>query len=227
MKAKEPKEPKNADMCPQTNEQGNFSKESDTNADKTHTSSSLKDSFVRYINRKIKSFEKILIRFCDCLHTLESSVNLQQKDLTRCVNIVRQCQQQTAELINHDLERHALNPAIETVVVLADEIIRADIGKKLTQKFEPDIALDLLHERLQSSAEIAKDKLAYLDIQKINPAPNDTVEPDKHNVCAAIETDNKNRHGKISSVLSEGIIYRGKVLKQAKVSAYRCTEVNC
>ncbi|GAI32797.1 unnamed protein product [marine sediment metagenome] len=142
------------------------------------------------------------------------------------MNIVQQCQQQTAQLVNHDLERHALNPAIETVVALADEIIRADIAKKLTQEFESEVALDLLHEKLHSSAEIARDRLTYLDIKKINPSSSDTAEPDKHNVCVAIETNNKSLHGKISSVLTEGIIYRGKILKQAKVSVYRYTGMN-
>ena len=68
-------------------------------------------------DKKLQTMDEI----CD-----NTRANQQQRELAWCVNTVQQCQQQAAKLIDHDLERHALNPAVKTVVALADEIIRAN-----------------------------------------------------------------------------------------------------
>ena len=79
-----------------------------------------------------------------------------------------------SQALNHGLERHALHPAIVTVVTLADELIRLErIAKKLSPAGESSGELKTLANELQISASIAQDKLSLLDIEKIAPVKND------------------------------------------------------
>ncbi len=140
-----------------------------------------------------------------------------------CANIaVRQCQQQMAKLINRDIERFALDPAIETIVTLTDEILQAnDVLNEFSNNRDSDHNFKDILQQLQLSAEIAQDKLVHLGIERIKPQLEDVVEAQRHDVCSYLCTTDKELHGKVSSVLCEGILYRGIVLKQAKVSVHR------
>ena len=169
----------------------------------------------------VRQFRALRTRF-DALDVhlgrLDATVANQTKGFEACIDTVSKCQDQTAKMLNSQLERHALNPAIEAVVALAEELAGLKT-KSITA--EPNSRLT---EEINIAAAIASEKLAYLDIEKISPGEFTCLIPHHHEVCGAQQTDNPQLHGKISMLLSCGIIYRGKVLKPAKVSVYRYTD---
>ena len=175
----------------------------------------------------MKHFEKTLFGLSNDINTMKLSVDENRHSLDKCVQIVAQCQQQMAKLIGRDIERFALNPAIETLVTLYDEIVHLNhMAAKDDNKDDLANSFEVLRQQIQLSANIAKDKLNHLGIEKIRPIQKEMVAPAKHDVRTCTLTDDKNLHGRISSVLSEGIVYRGNILKQAKVSAYRYSDTN-
>jgi len=142
--------------------------------------------------------------------------------LEKCFNTVADCQTQTADFANQALERHALYPAILTVDLLTTTICQlAQQANTLnnSQQLYPQIML--LAKSVLSAAEIAKSKKASLDIQSIQPAEMDELDKDMHKIVNAVNTDDESKHKKIHQTLSAGLIYRGKILREAKVSVYR------
>jgi molecular chaperone GrpE (heat shock protein) len=179
----------------------------------------------RYSTSRICHFEKVMLGVSEKLKDMESIVNINRQSIERCVCIIAQCQQQMTKLIGRDIERFALNPAILAVVALADEIVRlSDMTAEDGCKNGLPNSFEVIRQQIQQSANIAKDKLKHLGIEKIRPIQKEMVDPAKHDVRTCTPTDDKNLHGRISSVLSDGIIYRGNILKQAKVSVYRYSD---
>ena len=178
--------------------------------------------FDAYLARRFRYCKRVLKEIYRQLQHQSNTIAQQWCQLQECIKTTENCRQENAKILNHELERHTLNPAIETVVQLYDEIISL---KNLAEKFKHEAkdcpAIVPLLRALQISADIAEDKLAYLGIERLTPAESDELDPIKHNACHAVQTNSEELHRKVSQLLSPGLIYRGKVLRQARVSVFR------
>jgi molecular chaperone GrpE (heat shock protein) len=156
------------------------------------------------------------------------SIQKQQWDnFRRCYTALSECQQQTAKAVNREVERHALNPAIETVVALVEEISRLNkLVQQLEDKSQSEQAIARLREESQVASCAAHDKLAYLDIELILPLPRTQIDPQKHSISGQQETDDEALHGKVCRLSKAGIVYRGKMLRPAHVTVFRCESVS-
>jgi molecular chaperone GrpE (heat shock protein) len=135
---------------------------------------------------------------------------------------VRVCQQQTAQILNHDLERHALNPAIETIVAMAEEFMRLEqtiSHLKLKSGLCP--AWAEVAGELEISATVVAEKLRALDIVILRPQCNQPFDAALHDICGQLETGDAQLQSKIQSVIASGIQYRNKLLKRARIIVYR------
>jgi len=145
--------------------------------------------------------------------------------LEKCFDTVADCQRQTADFANKALERHALHPSILAVDLLSSTICQlAQQADALKNSQELDPQIMSLIESISSAAELAESKKASLDIQSIQPAEMEELDKDMHNIVDTVNTDDESKHKKIQQTLTAGLIYRGKVLREAKVSAYRFSE---
>lgn len=179
----------------------------------------------QYLVRVVKFFRTMLEDLGKKIQRLNETVDRHERGFQQCVNIVKNCQEQTARILNYEFERHALEPAVETVAALADELLRLDhVARKLLQGNESNVELKTLANELQISGSIAEDKLSYLDIERIRPSRTEVIDPEKHSICDYADTENKALHGRISKLITPGILYRGKMLRQARVSIFRFTE---
>ena len=176
--------------------------------------------------------------FCKFLITMREQVKQQDrqmsqvlelrgKDLTmlqQCFDAAADCQKQTAQIANSQLERHALHPAIITVDLLEDLITQIAIQADSIPDIQPESQLSKLIEYISESRKIAALKKEHLDIIDICPSGLETLDSDRHEIVRAVNTEDKSKHRKISETLKSGLIYRGSVLRRAKVSAYRFNE---
>jgi len=140
------------------------------------------------------------------------------------LRIVAECQKQTAALAGNELERHALNPAIETVFILT--IALQDLGAQsaaLNKSQTCPFVSSILHS-IAEAVKLANDKCEYLDIVKIEPKELDDLDPQQHEIIKTVRTRERDKHRKIQASLIPGLLYRGKVLRQARVCIYRYVE---
>lgn len=174
------------------------------------------------LSRGYKLISKLLRRQHDRFGEITAAVQRQTTGFEQCLNTVRNCQEQTAKILNHELDRHALTPAIESVVLLANEFERLHgLGAQLIGEGQACAKVQKFIDDLAVSDQIAQDRLRYLDIEKISPSLNDSFDPKLHTVCSYSDTDDPSRSGCISEMITAGIIYRGKVLRPARVSVFR------
>lgn len=172
--------------------------------------------------RGCKLVGRLLRRQHDRFGELTAAVQRQTTGFDQCLNTVRNCQEQTAKVLNHELDRHALTPAIESVVLLANELERiCGLAAQLIGDGRACAPVQRLIDDVAVSGQIAKDRLRYLDIETVSPSVNDSFDPKLHTVCIYSDTDDPLRSGCISEVITAGIIYRGKVLRPARVSVFR------
>ena len=158
------------------------------------------------------------------LHLLQEQQK-QSDNLERYWQIVADCQKQTAAFANNQFEKNALHPAIETVDSLT--LLIEQIHDQTTKLSEAQIQCPLFKAILSSiaqAAQVAHAKRQYLDIESIEPDELDDFDPNKHEIMQAVVTNDNRKHKKIKEKLVPGLIYRGKVLRQAKVSVYRYSE---
>ena len=162
---------------------------------------------------------------CQRIDRLDETVSRLDQNYQHCVESLKACQQQTQQLLQQQLERHALHPAVEAVVVLAEELLRLNtLQQNVDQATDVEAARKNLTDELNISAAIAMEKLALLEIQKIVPQIKDPFDRDRHNVCSLDPTSESDLAEKVQRVVTEGILYRGQVLRQARVVAYRYCE---
>ena len=174
------------------------------------------------LSRGYKLIRRLLRRQHDRFVELAAVVQRQTTGFEQCLNTVRNCQEQTAKISNHEIERHSLNPAIESVVLLANELERLHgLATQMIGEGRACAKVQKLIDDLAVSVQIAQDRLRYLDIEKISPSVNDCFDPKLHTVCSYSDTDDPLRSGCISEMITAGIIYRGKVLRPARVSVFR------
>lgn len=50
---------------------------------------------------------------------------------------------------------------------------------------------------------------------------NEFVDGSYHQVLEAVDTDEPNKHSRIAKVHESGILYKGKIIKKATVTAYK------
>jgi hypothetical protein len=143
-------------------------------------------------------------------------------ELKNYFNIAATCQKQTAELANQSIERHALHPAILTVDLLADlisQIARQADTLINNQDISPSLAP--LMPLISDAAKIADSKKAQLEIQTVSPVDGDNLDSSLHEIVKAITTDDEGKNKKVHDTIAAGIVYRGKILRPAKISVYR------
>jgi len=163
-------------------------------------------------------FEQFNDRF---LHLLQEQQK-QSDNLERYWQIMADCQKQTAAFANNQFEKNALHPAIETVDSLT--LLIEQIHDQTTNLSEAQIQCPLFKAILSSiaqAAQVAQAKRQYLDIEHIKSEELDDFDPNKHEIIQAVVTNDNSKHKKIERTLVPGLIYRSKVLRQAKVSIYR------
>jgi len=181
-----------------------------------HTFSFCEILFYGYLLNRLKSLETVIQANQTAVANLNKVIVQLQDGFKQCVEIAIACQKQTAELLNNNIERYVLNPVIETVVFLCDEI------NKL--KSVADGKAENISDELEISLQLAQDKLAHLDIERITASAVDCFDSARHAVCGYEETSDNNLHGKINKIVTMGIFYRGKVLTPARVKIYRYCE---
>jgi len=139
-----------------------------------------------------------------------------------CVKTTANCQKQAAELANQYIERHALHPSIITVDMLADMILHMSRqAETLVQNQDLNPSLNPLLRSIVDAAKIAESKRQQLDIISIRPEESDELDRDRHEIVTAATTNDNDKHRKIHKTVTAGLIYRGKILRRARVSVYR------
>ena len=143
-------------------------------------------------------------------------------DNARYVEIVADCQRQAAEYANDVVERHALNPAVETVFALTNLIRQLhEQSASLLADHGCCKPVSPIFDALSEAVKIADARCDRLDIERLSPNDLDDFDSQEHDIKQAAATDDSSKHRKIKETLAPGLIYRGKVLRQAKVCIYR------
>lgn len=156
------------------------------------------------------------------LHRLGTIVEQQYRRDGQHVAILAACQRDTAGVLNHEVDRHALHPAVEAVVALAEELSHLrDCARAILDGGVSGDDVDRLRAEFDISCTVAREKLANLDVQRITPAEGEELDTQLHAVCGYTETTDEGLHGRISKFVTPGIAYRGKVLGQARVTVFR------
>ena len=155
----------------------------------------------------------------DCLGT---TIERQYRQHDEHVAILAACQRDTAAVLNHEIDRHALHPAVETVVALAEELSHLkDCASQLPEGGAGAEEMDRLRTEIDISCTVAREKLAHLDVQMITQAEGEQLDAKVHLACGYAATMDGDLQGKISKLVTPGIAYRGKVLRQARVTVFR------
>jgi len=185
-------------------------------------SEELLDEF--FLNESVVSVELSNLRnICEHLKdTLPKMMQLLEASQTsENIKIVANCQKQTAEIANAIVERHALNPAIETVFILTNLLHQlAEKTKSLTGQYTTCHLFEPILNLISETAKMANDKCEYLGIEKISPDELDDFNAKEHEIKQPVTTNDSSKHKKIHQTLIPGLMYRGKVLKFAQVSVY-------
>jgi len=179
--------------------------------------------------------QKAATTLCRFVMNIESQLHRQEKlmseaitahneDITgikTCFDIAADCQKKTSELANQGLERHALHPcvlALETLIGLIDQM--ASQAGALMKNHKLDDATTPLAHSIIDAARMAKSKKQQLQLQTIQPVEMDDLDSNRHTIVKAVTTDDASKHKKIQKTIVAGLIYHGKVLRQAKVIVY-------
>jgi molecular chaperone GrpE (heat shock protein) len=108
------------------------------------------------------------------------------------------------------------------VVALAEELSHLrDYASQLSHANLDGDGVDKLRAEIDVSCTVAREKLANLDVQRITPAEGEELDAQLHTVYGYTETAGGDLHGRISKLVTPGIAYRGKVLRQARVTVFR------
>ncbi len=149
----------------------------------------------------------------------------QTNRLESYLQVVTACQKQTAEFANHVLERHALYPAVETVDFLTGLI--GQLNEQAASLVADHACCRVFRSLLEAIAEatrMAQTKREYLDMETICPGPLEDLDPEKDEVRQVVPTEDAGKHKRVERTVIPGLIYRGTVLRRAKVSIYRHVE---
>lgn len=157
------------------------------------------------------------------LEGLSTTIEKQYRQYDEHMATLAACQRDTAKALNHELERYALHPAIEAVAALAEELFHLqDSARQLLDSGVGDDGAGPLTQEIGISGSVARERLANLDIRTIAPSAREQLDSKEHAVCAYNNTEDEDLHGQIGKLVTPGVVYRGKVLRQARVVVFRC-----
>ena len=189
-----------------------------------HESEEIVDESDRGPEKGSEGTELLLEQLKQELERLVGSCEGQAEQIRLAIQTAASCQRATAEVLNRNFERHALNPAVLSVGALAEELLRINqIAQEVKGKISGCPALEPLIEAATIGSQLAQDRLAYLDIEKICPEQGEELDPARHETTSVEDTENPGLHRKVAQLVSPGLIYRGEVLRPAKVSVFRFT----
>ena len=120
-----------------------------------------------------------------------------------------------------------MHPAIEAVDALVRQIrhlLEQATSLPENESFCPFVRP--IVDSIKHAAQIADAKSKFLDIEIIEPRGLDDLDPAKQEVKQVVPIEDSAKHRKVERTLTPGLIYRGKVLRQAKVSAYRYVQTS-
>lgn len=179
------------------------------------------DIAMRKSRRRCNCYRAVLRRLRKDQVRLMNTIGQLQVEHRQCFEIVAACQQQTAGVLNHTLEKQSLYPAIECVAALAGEI--GELCNTLKRADAQPVVekVKLMEEELSVSLCLAQQKMSAMEIETLCPKTEELLDSNKHTVCGYQPTEDPGFHGKISQVVQEGVLYRGKILRSAKVLVYR------
>jgi molecular chaperone GrpE (heat shock protein) len=175
----------------------------------------------KFVKSMIKRFEQVESRLLFQGQAPEE----QREQLEQYFLIVSECQKQTAAFANNQLEQHRLYPAVEAVDYLnriIGQIYSQTKGLSQTQ-IQCPLFTDLINAITQAR-QIAIQKCQSLDIEPIVPEQGRDFDPQRHEIKNAVKTNDTKMHRKICKVLKPGLLYCGRVLRQANVTVYRYSE---
>jgi len=136
--------------------------------------------------------------------------------------ILAACQRDTASVVNRELQQQALYPAVEAVAALAAELLYLqDSAKQLVNAEGGADSIEKLRQQIVIGGVVATERLAHIDARMIAPRPREQLDPREHVLRGSVETGDADLHGKISQCVTTGLVYRGKVLCQARVIVFR------
>jgi hypothetical protein len=181
--------------------------------------------YLKHLVRRPKYLQAILRNQQRWMQQLCYAVENQTRDFHYYLEVVKSCQAQTEKLLRHELERHCLHPALDTIVLLAEELDRLHslipTGLPETEHHKDWM---ILAQELQISLSVAVDKLADLRLERIIPALGTELNPQEHLLRGSTPTTDQVLHGRISQVISPGLIYQGTILRPAKVFVYQYSD---
>ena len=180
---------------------------------------------VEYVDFKLNQFaEQIALALSENsqrLEQLQAELSNQTLQLQQAIQVAARAQQEMGQYLNRAYERHALNPAILTVAGLAEELLhQKQLADHIASKVSGCTSLQPLLETAGIGGQVAQDRLAYLDIERICPEQGEELDPVKHETASVENTEDQGLHRKIAQLISPGLIYRGEVLRQARVSVF-------
>jgi molecular chaperone GrpE (heat shock protein) len=183
-----------------------------------------KKSVLKKVGQIYQFFVEMDMRLIRQDKRLSETIKASQKDLAdlqTCFQVAADCQKKTAELVNQNLERYALHPAVLAVDILADII--CSIAKQIESLAgsEENPQFTKFIETVLDAARIAELKKDQLGLREIRPKELETLDKDLHEVVKAVATDDMSKHKKTHETVTAGLIYHDKILRQAKVSVYR------
>ena len=141
--------------------------------------------------------------------------------MERCVIITNEYQRNIEKSVNHELQRHVLYPAIESVALLADHI--SQLGQEIQRIIATHQLCELfgpLQEMIAQSEIATQQQMEHLGMHWIRPNEFEKLDAKEHDIKQAIDVNDKNIHGKIKRTLIAGLAYRGTVLRRAQVAVY-------
>lgn len=162
------------------------------------------------INKKLSDQSVIIQR-------LYQAVENQGRAVNESTAVMHNIQHEFAKNANNALERHALIPAVIAIVSLVDEIKRIAIVAENCDQ----MSFDRLCNECRISMKLALEKLDHLDIHIIKPKTNEKFKPVYHRLQNTVTTKVSEDSGKVHSCLSDGILYRQKIIRPAKVLVWK------
>ena len=181
---------------------------------------------VEYVDFKLNQFaeriEQALSENGRRFDQLQEAISNQTLQLQQAIQVAAKAQQEMGQYLNRAYERHALNPAILIVAGLAEELLhQKQLANQIASKISGCTSLQPLLEAASIGGQVAQDRLAYLDIEQICPEQGEELDLAKHETASVEDTEDQGLHRKIAQLISPGLIFRGEVLRQAKVSVFR------
>lgn len=180
---------------------------------------------LRKVNQLYQFLADMHTRLTQQNKCLSETVSAKEKDIAdmqRYFEITSECQKKTAELVNQNLERHLLYPAVLAVDTLAETIhIIAQQTESLALPEQDNAPMAALIEAIRHAVRLVELKKEQLGMKEIRPNELEELDKGRHQIVKAVLTDEPDRHKRICQTIASGMVYHDKILRQAKVTVYR------